>query len=447
MPPRGARGTELLGYLENWVDVNWWDNNIPGNCLMGCMEPAELIASIEPYSAINYGFAFLVKQPNPDQEGCGTAMPNGPCPVWDGENIYLGKASMQGSHLVDGKTTIQTSSPGAVAIAEVVRMARQHPSGPKRAKISLGGWSDYARLESVANAKAAAKLMAKAVQLTFADGVDLDFEHLSVFDAFAGAHEFEAFAALISTLRHELGAVAASWATSADARRAALQKAYDALPPYQQKAVGPWYATQFAYLKQVAANPPPHLEISWTTRFNAWVPKDDPYNYAINDPLPPFARNSTFVTDNEGARFYANVSAAIDTINVMCYDATGLLFDYETILYNFATLGDVDLRKVNIGFEPGEQAAKGVWEGLAKDENVTRFIKEHNVGGAMIWAANPDPKTNPHGTKLCPQTAAALNPILQPTYAFGAPPNYTKCDASTGLLPTALVEEALARGM
>ena len=85
--------------------------------------------------------------------------------------------------------------------------------------------------------------------------------------------------------------------------------------------------------------------------------------------------------------------------------------------------------------------------GLAKDENVTRFIKEHNVGGAMIWAANPDPKTNPHGTKLCPQTAAALNPILQPTYAFGAPPNYTKCDASTGLLPTALVEEALARGM
>ena len=33
------------------------------------------------------------------------------------------------------------------------------------------------------------------------------------------------------------------------------------------------YATQFLYLKELAANTAPHLEISWTTRFNAWVPK------------------------------------------------------------------------------------------------------------------------------------------------------------------------------
>ena len=170
MPPRGARGTELLGYLENWVDVNWWDNNIPGNCLMGCMKPAPFIEKIKPYSAINYGFAFLVQQPNPDQVGCGTKSPAGPCPVWDGENIYLSKAGMQGSHLVDSSTTLETSSPGAIAIGEVVRMARMHPDGPKRLKITLGGWSDYARMESAANAKKVAKLMAKAVQITCAGG-------------------------------------------------------------------------------------------------------------------------------------------------------------------------------------------------------------------------------------------------------------------------------------
>tara|TARA_B110001452_G_scaffold221301_1_gene193804 strand:- start:1444 stop:1704 length:261 start_codon:yes stop_codon:yes gene_type:complete len=84
-----------------------------------------------------------------------------------------------------------------------------------------------------------------------------------------------------------------------------------------------------------------------------------------------------------------------------------------------------------------------VWEGLDKDRNVTKFVKEHNIGGAMIWAANPDPKTSPHGSKLCPQTAAALNSILQSTCAWGPPPNYAKCDATTGLLPTALVEGAL----
>ena len=27
---------ELLGYLENWNDVVWWDNGIPHNCLQGC---------------------------------------------------------------------------------------------------------------------------------------------------------------------------------------------------------------------------------------------------------------------------------------------------------------------------------------------------------------------------------------------------------------------------
>ena len=39
----------------------------------------------------------------------------------------------------------------------------------------------------------------------------------------------------------------------------------------------------------------------------------------------------------------------------MAYDATGLKFDYATIFDNFARLGKVDLRKVNMGFEPGEQ--------------------------------------------------------------------------------------------
>ena len=144
---------------------------------------------------------------------------------------------------------------------------------------------------------------------------------------------------LISTLRTELDAVAAVWSQSAtarlaalhpnsnphphphphphpnpnpnQARLAALHATFNGLQPWQQSSVKPWYATQFLYLKEVAANKPPHLEISWTTRFNAWVPKDDPYNYVTNDPLPAWARNSSFATDNEGARFYANVSVLL----------------------------------------------------------------------------------------------------------------------------------------
>jgi len=50
-----SRGVELLGYLENWVDVKWWDNNMPGNCYQGCFDPAAFIKTTAPYTALNYG--------------------------------------------------------------------------------------------------------------------------------------------------------------------------------------------------------------------------------------------------------------------------------------------------------------------------------------------------------------------------------------------------------
>ena len=55
-----------------------------------------------------------------------------------------------------------------------------------------------------------------------------------------------------------------------------------------------------------------------------------------------------------------------------------------------------------------------------------------DIGGCMIWAMNPSPKQAPTGSTLCPETAAALAEIIEPTYAWGPPPNYTKCDTSTG---------------
>lgn len=48
-------------------------------------------------------------------------------------------------------------------------------------------------------------------------------------------------------------------------------------------------------------NTAPHLEISWCTRFNAFVPKDDPFNYALPGTKVP---NVTYATDNEGTNFW-----------------------------------------------------------------------------------------------------------------------------------------------
>merc|ERR1719183_2587846 len=123
---------------------------------------------------------------------------------------------MQGSIAVDSSTSIDEASPSIVAIAEVVRMARMHPSGPKRVKITLGGWSDYARLNSAENGAKAAKLMAKLVAYTFADGVDIDMEHLTPYATMGD--EFGGFISFVTTLRSEFDTVAANWGTTAKAR-------------------------------------------------------------------------------------------------------------------------------------------------------------------------------------------------------------------------------------
>ena len=62
--------------------------------------------------------------------------------------------------------------------------------GSIQRRVSLGGWSDWARIGSVEAANDLAKLVGKLVLYTFADGVDLDFEHLSPFvNAFPGDNE------------------------------------------------------------------------------------------------------------------------------------------------------------------------------------------------------------------------------------------------------------------
>jgi len=403
---------------------------------MGCLKPQPLLEKIAPYSSINYGFAFLTKEPNPDQVGCGTKPPAGPCPVWDGENVYLAKAAMQGSIAVNPSTNVDEVSPSIIAIAEVVRMARMHPSGPKRAKITLGGWSDYARIGSAANGVKAAKLMAKLVAYTFADGVDIDMEHLTPYNTMGD--EFGGFVAFVSQLRQEFDQVAKDWVKTANARRQAMADQFAHLEGWKKKNVAAYYNTSMNHLVEVAANGPPHLEISWTTRFNAFLPPNDPWNYLMPDSPKPNA-SGRFDSDYEGTHLFPQVGHLLDTVNIMAYDAGSpagpLKLNFTTILDNFAKYGKVPPGKINMGFEPGEQSGAGVWEGEELDEAVARDIKQrHTAGGVAIWAVNPSPVQHPKAATLCGKAASAHNKILQPSYPFGKVPKYTKCGAD-GMWP------------
>jgi hypothetical protein len=424
---------ELLGYLENWgPSIKWWDENMPGHCLMGCFKESELLNIMKSYSALNYGFSFLTKNPDPDQDGCTgyspdkSTPPAGPCPEWDGENIYLAQASKQDAIAVNSGTTIDKPTSSIIAISEAVRMGRMHPDGPKRVKIVLGGWSDYARLASAENGIKAAKLYGTFVAYTFADGVDIDMEHLTPYNR--AGKEFEGLVSFITQLKDELKDVAANWASNAQKRKAAMQAEYNSLEDWKKKNVQQYYETNFNYLDEVASNPAPYLEVSWTTRFNAFLPDDNPWNYLYPDSEIP---TDNYETDNEGKNLWPQAGHLIDTVNVMAYDAGGIKINMETVLKNFvAYSGDPSIAsKINIGFEPGEQAAGGQWEGMDADKQFAKFAKDQGYGGAMVWAANPNPKQAPQGSKLCPEVAAALVGVLEPTYAWGAA-NWTKCTSS-----------------
>jgi len=316
----------------------------------------------------------------------------------------------------------------------VVRMARMHPSGSKRAKITLGGWSDYARIGSVANGVKLGKLMAKFVAFTFADGVDFDMEHLTPYNRLG--EEWAGLVAFVSTLRSEFdGDISKNWVATAKARQAGLAADFKKLAPWQQKTVATFFNTSDKYLDEVAKNGAPHLEISWTTRFNAFLPKDDIFNYLMPDsprPLP----NQTFDSDNEGFQLWPQLGKIIDTVNIMAYDAGSpagpLKINFTTVLSNFATYGKVPASKINMGFEPGEQSGAGVWEGEAHDEAVATAIKnkqtgDHTGGGVAEWAINPNSVQAPSASVLAPKQAKSMNAILQPPWPFGAAPKYTKC--------------------
>jgi len=387
---------------------------------------------MKSYTSLNYGFSFFTKNPNPDQDGCTGFSPNkstppaGPCPAWDGQNIYLAKSSKQDAVAINSATTIENPTSSIVSITEAVRIGRMHPDGPKRVKIVLGGWSDYARIASVENGVKAAKLYGKFVAHTFADGVDIDMEHLTPYNRMGP--EFDAFVAFVNQLRLELDDVAANWVSNAQKKKTAMNATYQSLENWKKNNVKNYYESNFKYLDEVAANPVPYLEISWTTRFNGFLPEDNPWNYLYPDSVVPA---SNYETDNEGKKLWPGSGKNIDTVNIMAYDAGGIKINMETVLKNFvAYSGDPAIAgKINIGFEPGEQAAGGVWEGMDEDKKVAKFALDNGFGGAMIWAANPNPAQAPKGAVLCPQVAAALVDVLNPQYAWGAA-TWTKCSSS-----------------
>ena len=90
---------------------------------------------------------------------------------------------------------------------------------PKRCILSIGGWADWTAIGNKDNAIHIAKLIRKLVRLTYADGIDLNFDHLGELTRHQNhinevlneeaqhQSEYELFAFLATTLRSELDAI------------------------------------------------------------------------------------------------------------------------------------------------------------------------------------------------------------------------------------------------
>lgn len=401
------RGVMWSGYWEGWAnsgeDVTWWDQNIPGNCAPGCVLPKGFFKKGASYNSITYSFVTLMPVPNASQNNCEKT----PCLPWDGQAIYNEKTKV-----ITESSTITTPSASVVSLADFCRYAHTFPGGPKRCIIGLGGWSDWARISTVENAAKIGKLIAKLVLFTFADGIDLDFEHLAEYTRKYGDGEIPAYIAMVKAIRKEFDAITEEqWNSTAHKRLATVKT----------RASSWWKKQMLQYLPEVAANGKPYLEIMYTTRFNAFLNPNDPWDYLDPNSTHP----ASFVTDNEGQKVWPGIGSSVDTLNIMSYDADpGMKLNFGKILFNYHTYGNVSKMKLNIGFEPGKQSGGGHWEGQERDLQAVDYVNSNGYGGAMIWGVNPSKTLVSYN--ITPGFVGNVSAKLKyPAWPWGTPPVYT----------------------
>jgi len=398
------------GYWEGWAndneDVSWWNDAIPGNCAPGCVLPKGFFNKTQSYNSVTYCFMTLIKQPKPGQNDCEKA---GTCPIWDGEAIYNEKDTA-----ITASSTIEHPSPSVWSMGDFCRYARTTPhGGPKRCLLGLGGWSDWARIGSAENAEKIAKLVAQIVLFTFADGVDLDFEHLAEYTKRFSSDEISSYIVMANSIRKEFDAITEDLWKSTVNKRLAIVKGVKSS----------WWKNQMlTYLPEVAANGKPYLEIVYTTRFNAFLNPADPWDYLDPNSTHP----KGFITDDEGKKVYPLMNSSIDTVNIMSYDQDpGMKLNFGKLLYNFHTFGKIPKMKLNIGFEPGEQSG-GTWEGETRDLKAIDYVNSNVYGGAMIWGVNPDKKGNPQSYNITPGFVKNISgELTYPAWPWGTAPHYT----------------------
>ena len=213
---------------------------------------------------------------------------------------------------------------------------------------SIGGWSD---LTKTIHESQIPTFVDKCIELLkleggfLADGIDFDWEHLSQ-DASIKTEQRQTLAKTMYALRQ------------------AMDKA-----GMHNKTIG------------------------YTTRFNAFW--DDAHGN-VPDGYEHFASDGEGLTVEETLRgMGSSLNEIVNWVHIMQYDVppSSLNCTHHFSLQTYITTFDafskyVDNDKIVMGFEPGPQAADGIWEGNSVDDQVIDYVERANLGGIMLWAMN-----------------------------------------------------------
>lgn len=292
------------------------------------------------YTNVHYSFLTLDKRPNPDSPHNAQ---------WDGSALYESMAQADVLEVMKNVTPAwknnynwqKQSIDGAIALTK---------KQGQNFIWAVGGWSDLTKTVSRSQVQTLANEIVELLKIG-GDGVDFDWEHLSD-DATQSAQQRKNLANVFLTVRETLDAHGMS-----------------------------------------------DKKIGYTTRFNAfWEDGNRPQGF------------KAFASDGEGLDIeremnnLANksLSDVIDWINIMMYDtsptdlggkSTGLALEQYKIVLDYFAQSEYK-EKIIMGFEPGFQAAGGVWEGFKVDKQVVDYIAASDFGGVMFWAQNDQNKCN-----------------------------------------------------
>jgi len=313
----------------------------------------------ENFNTVYYGFLTLDPAPNADS-------PNDKS--WSGEAIY---ETMTLAPIMD---VITQTDPLWDNDYEWQRSKMQQVIDDCAGKTfmwAVGGWSDLQRTITDAQIPTFVEKIVELLKFR-GDGVDFDWEHLST----------GATAAVVTQQRAILGKTIS-----------ALRSALDANGLQDKK-------------------------ISYTTRWNCfWTSADAPSYNAL-----------PFDSDGECLDTFKHASPDdVDWVNLMMYDAgPGTAFngaqyfgmdEYNSVLEAGAKV--LPKSKIVMGFEPGNQAVEGIWEGFDIDFQVIDSMKSQGHGGVMFWALNEAESSQNAGTPASSQHSWQGNTGANSQYMAG----------------------------